>query len=141
VPNPITLMLPARPTSAALARKQVRRYLSDLGLEAVESSAELVASELVTNAVCHGTGPIELRLSCASHRLRIGVFDGDSRSVRRARRDPGPASSSGRGLQIVGAVCAEWGIDAQDRGKVVWAELPLEPIDVTGSGTRHRVVP
>jgi anti-sigma regulatory factor (Ser/Thr protein kinase) len=121
-------MLPARPTSAALARKQVRRYLSDLGIDAAGSSAELVASELVTNAISHGTGPIELQLSLAPHRLRVGVFDHDGRSVRAAPRAPSSSSVSGRGLRIVGAVSSEWGVDQKDRGKVVWAELPVEPI-------------
>ena len=126
MPNPLTLTLPARPTMLR-ARKQVRRYLSDLGVDA-GMSAELVASELVTNAISHGSGPIELQLSLAPHRLRVGVFDDDARSVRAASRAPSTSSVSGRGLRIVGAVSSEWGVDRQDRGKVVWAELPVEPI-------------
>lgn len=90
---------------------------------APRASALLVVSELVTNAVRHGHGPIGLELSTVSGRVRIQVED-DSRKVPQivdARPEGG-----GRGLHIVDQL-AQWGWEPTSRGKVVWALLTPPP--------------
>jgi len=92
--------------------------------------AELVASELVTNALRHGgldlalastaAGEIGLRMTDVRPGLRIEVVDGHSMPpVEVPGRD---GAESGYGLMIVGRLAA-WGWRPTPTGKVVWAEL------------------
>src|SRR5260370_30374862 len=65
------------------ARDQARKALGDWGLDEHADLAELVVNELVTNAMCHGPGPVGVRLSCAADPLRAEVHDpGAGRPVR-----------------------------------------------------------
>ena len=79
--------------------------------------SELVASELVTNAVLHGTGPIVFRADRRGDRLRIEVEDAMNRM--------GPPGDGSRGLDLVAGLAAAWGVHRHGPGKTVWAEVPL----------------
>ncbi|MEU1012238.1 ATP-binding protein [Streptomyces sp. NPDC005890] len=98
--------------------------------EEVADAVGLVASELITNAVVHGAGPITVTLSNRPGRLVIDVLDGDP-SVPR----PGCAQvddEHGRGLALVRLLAAHCAWEPAGRGKRVWAELAL-PMVVEGS--------
>ncbi len=88
-------------------------------------NAELIASELVTNAVTHTGAPAQLLLTREpdTRLLRISVSDGSTRhpSPREADLD----ALGGRGLAIVDVLAQSWGVTDQGDGKAVWAELPL----------------
>jgi anti-sigma regulatory factor (Ser/Thr protein kinase) len=105
------------------ARLAVRQWLRSAGLHGHHPAAELLVSELVTNALRHGRPPVELRIRTARGRvLRIEVLDGA------VGEDPVPSEAppdaiSGRGLSIVAALAVRWGTEAAASGKVVWAEL------------------
>ncbi len=75
----------------------------------------LVVSELVANAVKHGSGPVGL------------LVETDGRAVRIAVRDAGPAprveGGDGFGLQIVDRLARATGIDHHETGKTFWAEV------------------
>lgn len=119
--------LPALNTSVGEARRRVLARLRewDVG-EEVRDNAELVVSELFTNAVRHTTSEevrCELRMTGA--RLRLEVADtGCARTVPRARR-PGVDQEGGRGLMLVEALSLSWGVQAHDGGlgRTVWAFL------------------
>jgi len=125
-------MLPALPTSAASARRFLRDRLNDWGcpLGAGETAALLV-SELVTNAIVHaGQAIVELQLVLTGRRLRVGV--GDTSAQAPQVRVGGPDDDTGRGLQMLDALAAEWGVESQRAGKLVWFEVDLDPQDGLG---------
>lgn len=88
-------------------------------------TAELVISELVTNAVRAVGGDIRLALELEGRCLRVSV--GDELATVPRRRAARSVDSSGRGLAIVARLARSWGTrpDVDGRGKTVWAELEL----------------
>ncbi|MEU1198650.1 SpoIIE family protein phosphatase [Streptomyces sp. NPDC005813] len=117
-----TWQLPAGDDTAARARtlalSPLRRWrVSDHA----QDSALLVISELVTNAVLFGSGPVSVRLVKAGRRLTCEV--GDSGTGRPRLRHGGALDGSGRGLQVVHKLTTRWGVRWTDTGKSVWAEL------------------
>ncbi|MFC9063862.1 ATP-binding SpoIIE family protein phosphatase [Streptomyces harbinensis] len=124
-----TWEVPAEPTAVARARELASRQLTSWGLQDAVFTTELVVSELVTNAIRHAGGPIQLRV------IRQGgviceVSDGSSTSphLRRARA----YDESGRGLFIVAHLTQRWGSRQSSTGKTIWAEVPDEPGEFPG---------
>ncbi|WP_369070408.1 SpoIIE family protein phosphatase [Kineococcus terrestris] len=112
--------------AVAEARRFLLRTLRSWGVdEDVTAGAELVVSELVTNAVTHTGSPPHLHLSHLGDtgHLRVAVSDGSTRHP--AARAAGPDALGGRGLAIVEALAERWGVSDQGEGKVVWARLAL----------------
>ncbi|MCZ4604387.1 SpoIIE family protein phosphatase [Streptomyces sp. Lzd4kr] len=115
-----TWELEADPAVVARARSDVTRKLTDWGLEELAFVAELVVSELVTNAIRYGRPPIRLRL-IHDRSLLCEVSDAGSTTphLRRAR----VFDEGGRGLLLVAQLAGQWGTRHARRGKTVWAEL------------------
>ncbi|MGN6331368.1 MAG: ATP-binding protein [Motilibacteraceae bacterium] len=122
----------------AQARHLVARTLSSWGLSEpplseVREVAELLTSELVTNAVRHAHSPARVVVALAGETLEVGVSDGEHRA--RLRPIPVPATSveddlawlrgGGRGLQLVDALADEWGVASLATGKQVWFRLEV----------------
>jgi anti-sigma regulatory factor (Ser/Thr protein kinase) len=116
-----TLSLPADPKSVAAARRFVREALDQSGAPAFEEGATLLVSELVTNAVLHARTAPQITLRLNEGRLWVGVHDGSP--VIPAPKRYGPNAATGRGLQLVQQVAANWGVEKDGTGKVVWFEL------------------
>lgn len=94
------------------------------GAEDVIANAEMIVSELLTNAVnarCSGT---EVMLSARDGRVRIEVHD-DADGLPELQQ-PAITDQRGRGLLIVSALSTDWGVECSARGKRVWAELALQ---------------
>ncbi|MDN3021625.1 SpoIIE family protein phosphatase [Streptomyces sp. S.PB5] len=102
------------------ARRLVRRALSDWGLEELSDSAELLVSEMVTNAVRYSTRPVTLRL-LRTDVLRCEVGD-DVPQLPRLRQARA-TDEGGRGLYLVNRLARRWGATRLSTGKVVWFEL------------------
>jgi serine/threonine-protein kinase RsbW len=85
-------------------------------------SAQLVASELVTNSLQHGEGAIQLRLKLMKDFLRIEVVD-QGRDQAPAVRQEAPDESGGWGLRIVDQLAAQWGVF--EGTTHVWADVAL----------------
>ncbi|QDO42318.1 SpoIIE family protein phosphatase [Streptomyces sp. RLB3-17] len=114
--------LPREPRSVGRAREYARTQLTAWDLEPLVDTAELLVSELVTNALRYGEGEIRLRL-LLDRTLVCEVWDAGLVQPRRRRaRD---TDEGGRGLQLVGLLSASWGSRRTPRGKTVWFELPL----------------
>ena len=89
---------------------------------AVLADAELLVSELATNAVLHARSPFVVGLRGGQSEIQISVHDASRAAPR--RREPAPWAASGRGLNIVAALAAGWGVELTPAGKTVWARLP-----------------
>jgi serine phosphatase RsbU (regulator of sigma subunit)/anti-sigma regulatory factor (Ser/Thr protein kinase) len=118
----VSWTLPAELTSAKKARSLIRRPLKRWELTELVPVAELLVSELVTNAVRYAQGKIGLRLVLEGG-LVIEVLD-DSAALPRLRH-PDDSDERGRGLQVVSQLAQRWGARRAVSGKVVWCELPL----------------
>lgn len=119
--------LPRGAVSAPRARRLVRLALDVWGLPGVQDAAELVVSELVTNAVLHAQSD-RVRVSVTrlgAEQVRVAVVD--LSKDRPAVRAAGEEQESGRGLGIVEALSGgRWGVDPLPCGKRVWATLSPE---------------
>ncbi|MVO83354.1 SpoIIE family protein phosphatase [Streptomyces sp. p1417] len=114
--------LPREPQSVGRARELACARLREWDLEGLVDTAELLVSELVTNALRYGEGEIRLRL-LLDRTLVCEVWDAGLVQPRRRRaRD---TDEGGRGLQLVGLLSAAWGSRRTPRGKTVWFELAL----------------
>ncbi|MFD5698370.1 SpoIIE family protein phosphatase [Streptomyces lasiicapitis] len=114
--------LPREPQSVGRARELACERLRAWDLDALVDTAELLVSELVTNALRYGEGEIRLRL-LLDRTLVCEVWDAGLVQPRRRRaRD---TDEGGRGLQLVGLLSAAWGSRRTPRGKTVWFELAL----------------
>jgi PAS domain S-box-containing protein len=110
------------PAEVGRARSLAGRQLSGWGLEELEFTTELIVSELVTNAIRHGTGPITLRL-IRQDVLICEVFDAGSTAphLRHART----TDEGGRGLFIIAQLAGRWGTRYTPTGKVIWTEQSM----------------
>jgi anti-sigma regulatory factor (Ser/Thr protein kinase) len=114
-------------------RRSVRRALSHLDTDCVED-AELLVTELVSNAYDHGQPPISLRLcQLANSSLHIDVEDGDRAHLPRLRAS-GPGWERGRGLVLVDQLSRDWGVNVTATSKVVWAEMNCRALSPVGRG-------
>ena len=115
------LSLNRNPAEVARARRYVAQHCADMSSD-VRSIAQLLTSEVVTNALEHGAGDIWLRLSRADCALRVEVTDA---SVAPPRRQQAPPESlRGRGLMILESLASTWGVTpAEPAGKTVWFTL------------------
>ncbi|MEV0174721.1 SpoIIE family protein phosphatase [Streptomyces sp. NPDC050803] len=114
--------LPRDPAVVSRSRAAVTDQLAAWGLDDLAFTTELVASELVTNAIRHATGPVQLRL-LRDRALICEVFDGSSTSprLRRARTE----DEGGRGLFLVAQLTERWGTRYTPSGKIIWTEQAL----------------
>jgi anti-sigma regulatory factor (Ser/Thr protein kinase) len=137
-----TLYFTAEPNAAGLTRALVRLVLGQWGLHELIDDAELVASELVTNAI-QATGAYEpdwwvngdrppalvyVQVSLYQKFVVIGVWDRSLGSPKQSSE--AHLEEDGRGLLIVESLSTRWGWESVHpysgyRGKVVWAELLL----------------
>lgn len=133
------LCFPRDPRGPRIARVTLRAVLGAHGLQELAERAELLASELTTNAVCHTVGPASVRLHWRHPALRVSVWD--TSSTQRPRRLDTHASSphptpdeltGGRGLLLLDLFADQWGVRPLDEGpwepggKTVWFELRLD---------------
>ncbi|MFF0446668.1 ATP-binding protein [Streptomyces sp. NPDC004609] len=103
----------------ALMRRVVRAHMSLWGLGALAGTAELLMSELVTNALEHGHGTVGVRVWRTETQLCAEVLSAGPRTAR--VREAGPYDESGRGLQLVAALADGWGVSADG----VWCALAI----------------
>lgn len=115
-----TVELPADSSAALVARRAVRAACD--GTDADVEVVELCTSELVTNALLHGTPPIRLEISVTRSEVKVRVADRGDQPVR-PRRVVTPEPVSGRGLGIVETLASAWGHDRIEQGNVVWFKV------------------
>ncbi|MFF4545658.1 SpoIIE family protein phosphatase [Streptomyces sp. NPDC001435] len=115
---------PGDPEALTLARHMIRAAVRAWGAGDRADEIELVADELITNALMHteGSAVVTLRvLTGSDRRLRVEVEDSSSALPR--RREAGESGVSGRGLLLVDMLTDVWGVEARGGGKCVWCEF------------------
>ncbi|WP_146099622.1 ATP-binding SpoIIE family protein phosphatase [Kineococcus xinjiangensis] len=114
---------PCDPASVGAARQFVTDVLQAWSADAVADEAEILTSEIVTNAVLHTTEGVEVTVEQLPGALRVEVADA---SVRMPQlREAGEDAMTGRGLHIVDVLARRWGVEATESGKRVFFELAV----------------
>ncbi|WP_406301738.1 ATP-binding protein [Streptomyces sp. NBC_00885] len=108
------------PASVSAARSFTRDTLVEQPLEESET-VELLVSELVTNAVRHGAGPILLSVTVRGGSLRCEVTD--AHPAFPCLKAAGADDESGRGMRLLHELSHRCGVRADHQGKTVWFEL------------------
>ncbi|MDX2702589.1 ATP-binding protein [Streptomyces sp. PA03-6a] len=112
--------------AVADVRRLLREALRSWGVPDLADTAELLTTELVTNALRHTDRGAVLTVTLlpgGDHRLRVEVRDFTTRHPR--LRAPSDRRTSGRGLLLVQSLADAWGVrpDGDGTGKIVWFEL------------------
>ncbi|PJN32296.1 ATP-binding protein [Streptomyces sp. CB02959] len=126
-----TQTLPLIAQAVGQARGSVRTTLACWCLDSLIDVAELVVSELVTNALRHATPirlpgdePVCCRLTVErSEHSAVRITVADPSPCGLVQRRPDAESESGRGLMVLSEISAEWGVNRTSAGKSVWALL------------------
>ncbi|MFB8272993.1 ATP-binding protein [Streptomyces sp. NPDC055955] len=108
-------------TSAGRARHLVTAQLRDWAQDEPIDTAELLVSELVTNALRHTQGPLRLNLRLRHSRLLCEVEDTEPASPVRNTVDPD--AEGGRGTELLDLLADTWGTIRTATGKTIWFEL------------------
>lgn len=122
-PTSTALTLARQPTSVGAARHAVEALCVG-GHEDAGALVALLVSEVVTNALVHGSGCIRLTALLGERLLRVGVQD-DGEDQPHVRR-PAETDEGGRGLAMLDLLSAAWGVERHHRGKTVWFVVALE---------------
>jgi hypothetical protein len=125
-PRHTVLELAALPSAVPCARLHTRNVVAEWDMPGAADTAELLISELVTNAIAEtsripgsGTGTISMRLTAGIGMVLIEVFDSSRRAPE--RRHAQFDAENGRGLLLVDTLSARWGAcPIPGRGKIVW---------------------
>jgi len=118
----ISTDLPLGIHAVGVARALVSTTITGWGASGEDvASAELLASELVTNAVLYGYGARTITLRQESGRVRILVAD--SAPGIPTRREAGDDDEVGRGMQLIEAYADSWGVEPTTDGKIVWCDV------------------
>ena len=111
-------------TSVGEARSWIEAFLAERAIgNSVCDDAQLVVSELVTNALMHGDGALVLRASISDSAVQVSVTDSGDGLPEVLPLDP--SRIGGLGLIVVERIASDWGISPFPGGKTVWAALSL----------------
>jgi anti-sigma regulatory factor (Ser/Thr protein kinase) len=117
--------LPHRVDSVPAARAFLTQLLHGWEVaDEVIDDASLLTTELMSNAVEHGSGVVDLEIAVQDGLLHIGVHD-DSVELPTQHDAASTSLEGGRGIWLVQSIARDWGSDSRDRepGKTVWFEL------------------
>jgi len=133
------IMLASEPASLSEARSFVAAMLDMWGREDPDAIVPLLTSEIISNAVRHAAGSVNLEVSLLNgDELRVQARDEspDSPVIRRSN----PGGVGGHGLAIIESLARRWGVERQAGCKVVWFET-LAPPRARGLAPRSPVSP
>jgi anti-sigma regulatory factor (Ser/Thr protein kinase) len=132
------ITVPATADAPRIARRLIAVH-TEAFPESMRDDAEVLISELVTNAVLHGRPAITVELTTSATAVRVAVHDTSPTLPELSVHIPSRGQETGRGLLIVDALCSDWGITASEDtpGKTVWCELSA-PVPASGGGQLPR---
>ncbi len=112
------------PTDVPDGRRFVGERLSRWGSGEFRDEVELAATELLANGLLHVGPPLRLCVEASDGVVRLEVHDGST--VAPVLPSAPSSGLTGRGLALVDALAARWGVVRTDSGKAVWAEITAE---------------
>jgi anti-sigma regulatory factor (Ser/Thr protein kinase) len=118
-------VLAADGRAAGQARSFIAEALRGSQCAALSDTAELLVTELVSNAVRHGGPPVELEVRCEEGRVAAYVQDASKRLPVYEPEGPSLLAEGGRGIQLVDALAARWGADVFNGRKRMWFVLEM----------------
>ena len=126
------LELAAQPTAPGVVRGHVRAVAHEWGLAGLADTAELLVSEISTNAVQASQRlrtradlvvvPV-IRLWVTSDGVSIVIHVWDASDEMPVVKDVAADDENGRGLMLVAALGKDWGAYRKTEGKVVWGMI------------------
>jgi anti-sigma regulatory factor (Ser/Thr protein kinase) len=121
---------PGRPEQIRTARRFLAAALA--AWPDTQAAAQLLVSEVVTNAIVHSAsgdegGSVEVRYGLDDHEVLVEVLDAGGATHPSRHGYPEAGAVSGRGLALVDALASSWGVHEHQTGRVVWFRLPLRP--------------
>jgi PAS domain S-box-containing protein len=137
------VILPPTPESARAARRLVTDVLAAARAGEFLDVAPLLTSELVTNGIVHAHTELQVTVEAAPTWVRVEVVDGNPNLP--VKRDYDESAVTGRGLEMVELLAAEFGVESlEDDGKRVWFLLgsaPSAPGEAGATGDDGRPAP
>src|SRR3954470_9046110 len=125
----LELALPAEPASVPEARRALARHLGETALpDEVAADISLLAGELVTNAIKHGSregDEVRLRLERRGGCVRVAVDDAARGSGVPRARNQDVQRPGGRGLGMIDRIADRWGEQIVGGRNEVWFEIEL----------------
>ncbi|MGR8007023.1 ATP-binding protein [Streptomyces hypolithicus] len=123
------ITLAFRTRSVPQGRRWLREVLRLWGVDTpTAQTAELLAGEVITNAVVHArpVGVLSVRVGLSAGRLDVSVRDGDPQ-LPCARPGDRDEAENGRGVLLVDSLSDDWGVRQDAQGKTVWFQLDITP--------------
>ena len=110
----------------------IRQCLVESGRDDLVETAELLVSEIVTNALVHAGTYIDVAFTFVDHGFRVEVTDGSPHAP--TVRGYGPSAGTGRGLMLLEEMVDDWGVVPDEPGKTVWFQIASVPAGSTAAG-------
>jgi anti-sigma regulatory factor (Ser/Thr protein kinase) len=120
----LALVLPPIPASCRDARRAVRRFCEEHGFAGVADDAELLTSELVTNAIRYASSHVSVTATATGAAVLIHVTDDGGAPAYIAATLSTATCESGRGVYVVSELAGDWGVIPSDDATTAWFRLP-----------------
>ncbi len=118
----IEMTFTARADQVGAVRRAIRSFLASWQASRLTGDAELLGTELASNAIVHaGGGSFGFAIEIDGGQVRIEIRDESPEFPALRRADPD--AESGRGILLVSALAKEWGVGVDGGAKTTWCVL------------------
>jgi anti-sigma regulatory factor (Ser/Thr protein kinase) len=119
----LLLELPAQPSTCTVARHAIRNFCARTSQPESADDAELLTSELVTNAIRQSSALVTVRAHDTVNGITVTVTDDVASPLALVASVPPGMAEHGRGIHVVAQIASAWGSDSHPNGHSVWFHL------------------